>query len=331
MTQAEPASLNGTKPQPEGSMGSPVKVLYIGGQGRSGSTVLGRLLGEIDGFIHVGEIALIWSQREEKRLCGCGTPFSECEFWREVIDQAFGGLDSIDLDEIRQTKRMLDSREAVPRLVRQTEIAGDPSVRRYLDALSALYAAVQRVSGAQVIVDGSKAPLFSYVLDRVAGIDLYSLHLVRDSRAVAHSNQRQKSEPLTNGGSMSLGKLSPWRTAVEWNVHNLLMQRRSRRSDRYLRMRYEDIVQDPKAAMRQICRLMDCSVPPLDFLGRETVSLSPQHNVCGNPDRFRQTISIRLDSEWRQAMNGGQRTLVTVLTLPLLARYGYAAGRARKA
>jgi hypothetical protein len=36
-----------------------VKILYIAGATRSGSTLLSRLLGEIDGFINVGE-ALRW-------------------------------------------------------------------------------------------------------------------------------------------------------------------------------------------------------------------------------------------------------------------------------
>ena len=34
------------------------KVLFIGGYGRSGSTLLDRLLGQIDGFVSVGEVRL---------------------------------------------------------------------------------------------------------------------------------------------------------------------------------------------------------------------------------------------------------------------------------
>ena len=37
-------------------------------------------------------------------------------------------------------------------------------------------------------------------------------------------------------------------------------------------------------------------------------------------------IRIRRDEQWRAALPPGQRRAVTALTLPLLARYGYAQG-----
>ena len=52
-----------------------VKVLYIAGPGRSGSTVLGNVLGEIEGFFHGGELNFIWEHNLiENRLCSCGAP-----------------------------------------------------------------------------------------------------------------------------------------------------------------------------------------------------------------------------------------------------------------
>lgn len=36
--------------------GDPVRVLYIAGIGRSGSTLLARALGEVDGFVAAGEV-----------------------------------------------------------------------------------------------------------------------------------------------------------------------------------------------------------------------------------------------------------------------------------
>lgn len=304
------------------------KVLYIGGQGRSGSTVLGRLLGELDGFVHVGEAALIWGQRDRGRLCGCGEAFASCPFWREVAEMAFGGFDQVDLAGLLQTKRRLDSYRAIPALLAGGGLLKTEEARRYFEALDALYVAIGRVSGAKVIVDGSKSPVFSYVLDRVGTIELYSLHLVRDSRAVAHSNRRQKSEPLTNGGTIELGKLGPWRTAAEWNLHNTLMQMRARRGSGYMRTRYEDIVRDTRGSLDKIASFVGAPQPELGFLDEEPVRIGAQHTIGGNPDRFNPAVSIRLDAEWRRAMGAPSRRIVTFMTLPLLAWYGYLADRA---
>jgi hypothetical protein len=75
-----------------------VPILYIGGHGRSGSTILAQTLGQIPGFVNVGEVWQVWYRgfRENER-CGCGQPFYSCEFWRAVGDEAFGGWDNIDV------------------------------------------------------------------------------------------------------------------------------------------------------------------------------------------------------------------------------------------
>ncbi len=39
------------------------RVLFIAGPGRSGSTLLDLLLGQIDGFTSTGELRLIWNSR----------------------------------------------------------------------------------------------------------------------------------------------------------------------------------------------------------------------------------------------------------------------------
>ena len=53
-----------------------IKILNITGWGRSGSTILGSILGEIEGFFYAGEIRNIWNRvLLENRLCGCGVPF----------------------------------------------------------------------------------------------------------------------------------------------------------------------------------------------------------------------------------------------------------------
>ncbi len=73
-----------------------VKVLYIAGYERSGSTLLHNVLGQLDGFFAAGELAKIWDRSLiENRRCGCGAPFRECEVWRRILTNGFGGVESI--------------------------------------------------------------------------------------------------------------------------------------------------------------------------------------------------------------------------------------------
>src|SRR5689334_4402568 len=86
-----------------------VRVLYIGGFGRSGTTLLNRMLGELPDVCAIGETVNLWHQgllRNER--CGCGCAFFDCPFWREVGRRAFGGWSSIDPDYVSALKSSID-------------------------------------------------------------------------------------------------------------------------------------------------------------------------------------------------------------------------------
>ena len=67
--------------------GPRTRILFIGGCGRSGTTLLGQILGQAEGFCFVGEAMYGWRSLSTRR-CGCGVRASECDFWRAVRRQA---------------------------------------------------------------------------------------------------------------------------------------------------------------------------------------------------------------------------------------------------
>src|SRR5450755_566845 len=74
------------------------RVVYLGGLGRSGTTLLERLLGELPGVCSVGEVVHLWQRGiAEAERCGCGEPLPGCPFWRKVGEIAFGGWAHADM------------------------------------------------------------------------------------------------------------------------------------------------------------------------------------------------------------------------------------------
>src|SRR6266536_3190279 len=90
-----------------------------------------------------------------------------------------------------------------------------------------------------------------------------------------------------------------------------------------LRLRYEELTADPRGSVARILALLGRpAANPVREDG--TVEVGENHTVTGNPDRFRRgTVALREDRAWRQGLPRPQRLAVTVLALPLLARYGY--------
>jgi hypothetical protein len=110
---------------------------------------------------------------------------------------------------------------------------------------------------------------------------------------------------------------SPIQSAVHWDVHNLLLEILAVRDRTALRVRYEDLVADPDAVVRSTCRALG------DLRDAPTAAVE-RHSISGNPMRFESgPVRVRLDDEWKEAFATGDRTLVTLTTAPLLARYGY--------
>ena len=82
---------------------SKIKVLYIAGFERSGSTILNKVLGQIDGFVAWGELRDIWQHGIiENRRCTCGAWFKECPAWNKILDEAFGSIDQVKASEMTQ-------------------------------------------------------------------------------------------------------------------------------------------------------------------------------------------------------------------------------------
>ncbi|QRN81678.1 MAG: sulfotransferase, partial [Nocardiopsis sp. BM-2018] len=127
--------------------------------GRSGSTLIERLLGELPGFCSVGEIVHLWQRGlVENERCGCGLAFADCGFWAEVGKRAFGGWERLDVQRVLRLKHGVDRTRYLPGLLNGSSGEGPLSARtaRYTDLYHRLYSAVAQVSGARVIVDASK-------------------------------------------------------------------------------------------------------------------------------------------------------------------------------
>ena len=298
-----------------------VKVLYIAGAMRSGSTILGRLLGELPGAVHVGELGQMTRIRRYGAMrCECRQSVAECAFWQAVLDQAFGPSAEMDIRGFHAT-RMEYRLRSLPRLLLPRSPAQTQRLQTYLTALGTLYAAVRDVSGASVIIDGSKDPLYAALLSRVPAIDLHVVHLVRDSRAVAFSQQRVKKDPATLPNPGQLAQFPSWQTALQWNATTSALD--ARRHPRPLLLRYEDFVADPSGSVERLWHLTGLPLPSLEFLRSPVLSMTQGHSASGNPDRFQSEVRIKPDVEWRTKMRSVDRAVVTALTSPLLLRHGY--------
>ena len=304
-------------------------MLYVAGSGRSGSTLLGSLLGSVPGMAHVGELRQVWQRGVlEDWRCGCGAAFSACPLWQPVLADAFppdGRPDAAAalaaqaaLLRVRHVPLVLASR-LVPGLLRRR-------TARCAPFLVPLYRAAARHTGVTVVVDTSKTPSYAWMLGRLPGFDVRDVHLVRDPRGSAYSWGRLRARGDA-GSARDMDRFGPLKAAGLWTLWNGLTElllAGGRHRGRYLRLRYEDLVTEPAAGLRRVCALAGLPDPDLGFLDGTHAQLATSHTVSGNPSRM-DTGPVRLvpDVAWLARMRGRDRRLVTAVTRVRLSRYGY--------
>jgi hypothetical protein len=310
-------------------MGTGLRVLFIGGLGRSGSTLLERILGELPGVCSMGEVVHLWQRGlVDDERCGCGEAFSQCPFWQKVGEIAFGGWDKLDPAGFQALKASVDRTRYVPLL---TAPSLGPRLRRrvakYNELYRRLYDAVQAASGSEILVDSSKHVSLAASLRWSGAIDLRVLHVVRDSRAVAHSWSKTVARPEAVEGSAEGTHMARWsagKTALHWDAQNSGFDLLARRGVRTLRVRYEEFVRYPDDTLTSIAAFAGLGESvPMPF-ENGAVHLSPNHQVAGNPMRFQTgRVELRPDNAWETQLSPLRRQVVTGLTMPLLSRYGY--------
>jgi len=302
-----------------------VKVLYVVGLGRSGSTILSNSLGQIGGYFSAGELNFIWRHNVlENRLCGCGRPFRECPVWTRVMDEAFGGMDGVDPREMMRLQASGTRTRHIPlMLTKRGEHILKERLEKLLINYRRLYETLGSVTDSRVIVDSSKEPAHGYAMSLVPDVDFYVLHLIRDPRAAAYSWLKKKPQPDSEEIEHMV-RFSPAKSSALWDSWNASAEALWRRTpERYLRVRYEDFVADPRESLRRILGLVGVTAE-LPLAGEREVRLGVSHTVSGNPNRFETgAVELRPDHEWKDKMETRDKALVTALTLPLLFHYGY--------
>jgi len=261
-------------PQPE--FAKP-KVVYVMGAGHSGSTILGLALGNCSDSFYAGEV--------DEWLVTSGAPSlggaERTEFWGKVreamcatrAEELFGG----------QVNRLVERSSALLRPRRWSDRRA--LLRPYREVAEQLFAAIAGTAGVRHVVDTSHFPLRARELQKLDGVQLHLVLLVRDPQDVVASNVREISRH-----EVAERRLRILATNAElWLTHlmSVLVFLRQPRKRRVF-VRYESFVADPEGVMTQIIDSLGTGVAAPDMSAlRGGVALQ------GNSLIMSQTIAVK--------------------------------------
>jgi Sulfotransferase family len=230
-----------------------MKVIYVMGAARSGSTILGVTLGNCENIFYAGELGK-WLVKSGISSVRSVRRSQRARFWSTVRANVEEAEDLFG----EETQDVLEKSQSLFRVHKwpMRRQLRDPYRRIAED----LYFAIGRAAGVTHIVDTSSLPLRARQVQQLDKIDLYLVFLVRDPQRVVASfadpvSQFSKSKVVTNAYI--------WLT----NMLSMFVFLRHPR-DRRLFVRYEDFIANPRSTIGHILRIVDlpAAVPDLSRL-----------------------------------------------------------------
>ena len=285
-------------------------IVYVTGWGRSGTTVLNRVVSG-PAVVGVGELRWLWRRGVlERQSCSCGNPWDGCPLWEPTV-RRLARDDGTDAETFARHVDRVGRRAAGPWSLWTSGALVKRDRAWYVDVLRRLYETIGEVADAQVVVDTSKHAGHA-VLARETGLNAVLIHLVRDPRAVVWSHRRPRKVPQGVVARSPRSRPAPY-VAVRWTLRNLVAELVVRPD---LRVRYEDLVDRPLDALGPLWRAI--GITPTSPSGTDS------HIIAGNLNRFDTApVRLRRDDEWIRLQPRSERLVTTLLALPLLRRYGY--------
>ncbi len=278
--------------------GKKPKVVFVLGAHRSGSTILGVTLGNCASLFFAGEVHSWFTRRGIPSFCDEQGE----DLWRAIrkcVNQPsdlFGDETQLYLDRTSALYRV--NRWPLRRRLRP----------RYAQLNEELYRAISTVTGSSFIVDTSHYPLRARELQRMPGIDLYILFLVRDAQGIVASlDPRDESSGSKSPLTANLHLLATYLLSA------LVFLRQP--AARRLFVRHEDFVANPESVIAQILAWIGSPSALPDF-----AALDAGSPLQGN--RFLRgtgAIALRTSAE-RPARRSLMTAAMQLPLAPLLAR-----------
>lgn len=251
------------------------RIIYIAGDGRSGSTLLELVISNESNTISIGEAYRFWKRYYEgDSNCGCGNQISNCEFWN-AIHEELCTIDGYEPDLIWDQIQFLLKFKNRHRI--QKYLTG-PEYNQLKIVVTKFYLKVYELTGVGNIIDGSKSTGWLRILNVLLPEKMEIIHLERNLEAVANSWRRKMQLPEYSNKRVWMPQKSIWLSVKTWLKIKYTM-RFYRKKNNYTFLSYEDFVLNPEKFISYLRRRLklDIDITNLGF--------PSNHSIGGNPMR----------------------------------------------
>lgn len=294
---------------------TPIDIVYIAGTGRSGSTLLDRMLGQYSDIESLGEVRFLWERGiQGEYLCGCGLKVTECNQWTNILRLLEKKIE-IDIPAIIDRAHELGLHKTKNQINRKARTFPDKYLH-HKKLLISLYDSIRTYTGKEWLVDSSKAVSYARLLSDIPDTRLHIIHLIRDPRAYTYSLRKMVWDK--GSGNMLMTNVSALHAVMDWIYVNSGIRRLKSDCTSYVVVKYEDLIRSPKSEINRILESLSYGEPTEQIFPSENeVLLDTTHTASGNPSRLQKgRIRLRVDEAWQDKLPISDKMIAST-ALPL--------------
>lgn len=281
-----------------------IKIVYIAGFGRSGSTLLDLIISTSGRVFSIGEVYNFNDIMERDAPCACGESVSECRCWGPLHAQkkaikisnrasVFNYLKVLNhlYNPLSRSKNLWEKSDDNYRMIRS--IAG-------------------RFSSADAennfILDSSKDVTRLIELVEDERFDVYCVHIVRDGRGTANSYASKRGQTSQNF----------YLALLKWLAANLLVGKFIKKEKiKSIRLSFECFCKNPENYIKELNNFLGIVIP--DNYA-EVIKNMDYHNIGGNrmskKQRRKEFSGIYYDEKWKEEQGFLNKIISTVICYP---------------
>jgi hypothetical protein len=287
-------------------------LIYIMGDGRSGSTVLATLLGNHPQVTSVGELSK-WPGFEGRPKQGDDKE-GLVQFWSDVLTAYQNQHTDTSFSQLVDVQNQFEDYGRLPSVL----LGRTPRWAReiYHNHTIKLVRAITEVTGDNVLVDSSKRMGRAHMLTRNPYVDAKVIHIVRDPRGALWSQMKRDVEQKHKKPLQALGHY--WLKNFSCHLVSWFS-----RDKQVMRVRYEDLSLRSKDVLTRLEAFLGMPLEPLQEQVAADRPLVVEHLLDGNRLRRQRELRLRIDEAWRSGLSGFWKATALLLTWPFSAVYGY--------
>lgn len=304
-----------------------LKVLYILGHARSGSTILDILLGNHPQIVSTGELCKFYRYAFlDPQFCSCGQPVAECSFWSSVTTRLGGEQHTSEIGRQNRLQSLFERYRYWP--LRTFHPGTRRRAAEYKQQLMTHYQAIADASGKGIVVDSSKHGLRALWLNELARdnkVDARFLFLVRDGRGIVWSFKKQMARQPEAGRQKDFKRKSTLRTTLSWLRANLECEAVVKQvpDSKVFRLRYEDLCSSPEPTLSRLASWAEVDPAPLVQALHSEEGLNISHLVAGSRHRMARQVRFKPDQEWRSRLTPSDKLVFRLVAGRYARSLGY--------